>query len=223
MYHYLLFDLDGTLTDSAEGITKCMQYGLSFVGIEEPDLKKLEIFVGPPLRATSRAVYNLSQEQAEYCLQKYRERYGSVGLYENRAYEGVVELLAELQAQPCKPVLAICTGKPEVYARPIAQRYGLAPYMQDIIGCDLEGRLDQKRLVVGESFRRLGIDSPDQRQRTLLIGDRKEDVVAAHAWGIRCLGVGYGFGGYDELATAGVDDYVATVAELRETLLRWLE
>ncbi len=222
MFHYLLFDLDGTLTDSAEGITKCMQYGLSFVGIHEPDRKKLEVFVGPPLRATSREVYGLTAEEAELCLQKYRERYGSVGMYENRAYDGMAELLAELRADPRRPVLAICTGKPEVYARPIAERYGLTPYLDDIVGCDLEGKLDQKRLVVAETFRRLGIDE-QEKKRAVLIGDRKEDVLAAHACGIKCLGVGYGFGSFEELSAAGADFYVPTVAELRKELFLCLE
>lgn len=218
-YRYILFDLDGTLTDSAEGITKCVQYGLRAVGVDEPDLKKLLVFVGPPLRDTAMKYYGLSREQAESCIAKYRERYEKTGIWENGAYPGVTGLLKELYRSPDRPTLAICTGKPEVYARPIAERYGFAPYLADIVGCDLAGRLDEKRLVVAAALQRLKISTPQQRQQTVLVGDRKEDVIAAHANGIACIGVGYGFGSREELTSAGADLYVETLTALRKELL----
>ena len=220
MYKYILFDLDGTLTDSAEGITKCVQYGLKALGIDEPDLTKLLVFVGPPLRDTAMKYYGLTQEQAELCITKYRERYEKTGMWENKAYDGIAELLRDLKAAPSAPVLAICTGKPEVYAKPIAEKYGLAPYMTDIVGCDLAGKLDQKRLVVANALQRLGIGTPEQKARTVLIGDRKEDVIAAHANNIACIGVGYGFGSYEELHAAGADIYAATLTDLRKELFK---
>lgn len=216
MYHNLLFDLDGTLTDSAEGITKCVQYALQSAGIHEPDLQKLYPFIGPPLRASFEKYYGFTSKQAEAATQKYRERYHKIGIYENKPYPQILELLQFLHAH--KLTLAMATGKPEVYAVPIAQRFSFAPYLTAITGSSLDGRLDNKALVVAESLRRLNLITPRQKEQTLLIGDRKEDVLAAHANNIKCIGVGYGFGSYEELTDAGADYYAATVGDLKTLL-----
>lgn len=212
MFHTLLFDLDGTLTNSAEGITKCVQYALKDAGIDEPDLNSLRKFIGPPLRASFEKYYGFTPQQAEKATQKYRERYHNIGIYENEAYPEILALLHKLYAQ--KITMGIATGKPEVYALPIARRFGFAPYLSTITGSSLDGKLDDKALVVAEALRRLDITTAEQKQHSLLIGDRREDVLAAHANGIKCIGVGYGFGSKDELLAAGTDYYAATVAEL---------
>lgn len=216
MYQNLLFDLDGTLTNSAEGITKCVQYALASMNIHEPDLTKLYPFIGPPLRASFEKFYGLTPQQAEAGVIKYRERFSTIGMYENAAYDGMLDLIRDLSAQGF--TMGMATGKPQVFAIPIAQRFGFAPYFKAMVGSSLDGKLDNKALVVAEALRQLGITAPQQKSATVLIGDRKEDVLAAHANGISCIGVGYGFGGYDELHEAGADGYAATISDLRQLL-----
>lgn len=218
MYQNLLFDLDGTLTNSAEGITKCVQYALASMNIHEPDLKKLYPFIGPPLRASFEKFYGLTPQQAEAGVVKYRERFAKIGMYENAAYEGMPELVRDLAQAGY--TLGMATGKPQIYAVPIAQRFGFAPYFKAMVGSSLDGSLDNKALVVAEALRQLGITTSEEKQATVLIGDRKEDVLAAHANGISCIGVGYGFGGYDELCKARADGYAATIGDLRKMILK---
>ncbi len=217
MFHTLLFDLDGTLTNSAEGITKCVQYALHDAGIDEPDLNSLRKFIGPPLRASFEKYYGFTSRQAEAATQKYRERYHNIGIYENEAYPGILDLIRSQHAASI--TLAIATGKPEIYALPIAQRFGFAPYMSAIVGSSLDRRLDNKALVVAEALRRLSRDSAEDKPHILLIGDRQEDVLAAHDNGIKCIGIGYGFGSLNELSEAGADYYAATIPELQKLLL----
>lgn len=112
MFQNLLFDLDGTLTNSAEGITKCVQYALRAQNIEEPDLKKLEVFIGPPLRDSFIKYYGMTREEAEAGVEKYRERYTDIGIWENKVYPGIMELLADLQQDGRR--LGMATAKPEV-------------------------------------------------------------------------------------------------------------
>ena len=218
MWQNLLFDLDGTLTNSAEGITKCVQYGLHSLGLEEENLQKLEVFIGPPLRASYMKYYGLTREEAEAAVAAYRVRFEKVGWKENMAYPGIEELLQALHQQHYR--LGICTGKPEYFAVPIARRFGLQPYLETITGSTLDGKMDDKAQVVQLALKRWQLTSPEAKARTLLIGDRREDVLAAHANGIACLGVGYGFGSQAELEEVGAEGYVATVDQLRSYLLQ---
>lgn len=217
MFQNLLFDLDGTLTDSAEGITKCVQHALSSFGIQEPDLKKLYPYIGPPLRESFQKFHGLSPEEAELGLKKYRERYETVGIWENRVFPGMLDLLAELKEQGFR--LGMATGKPEVHALRIAKRFGLSAYLTDISGCGLGPKDDGKIEVVAAALKKWGLSTPCAKASCLLIGDRKEDVISAHACGIACLGVGFGFGSREELEDAGTDYYVLDIAELRTFLL----
>lgn len=217
MYRNLLFDLDGTLTDSEEGITKCVQYGLRAVGIEEPDLKKLRSFIGPPLRDSYAKYFDLNNDEINTAIAAYRERYTDTGIWENRLYPGIPELLRDLRAAGYK--LGMCTGKPEPFAVRIAERFLIHQYLDDISGAALDGSKDEKALIVKTSLKRLDLRSPRDMAQTVLIGDRREDVVAAHASGIACIGVGYGFAQDDELEKAGADQYAPTVEALRRIFL----
>ena len=217
MYKYLLFDLDGTLTDSSEGITKSVQASLRAIDIEEPDLSKLFVFIGPPLRESYKKYYHMNPEQVAACLKIYRERYDAVGKFENRAYPGIVELLQDLkQAGFC---CVMCTAKPEFYAIPIAEKYNLAPQLQGVYGATLDGKMDNKALVVANALKGMGINSEAEKAQAVLIGDRKEDVLAAHANGIACIGVGWGFAAPGELESVNVDEQIATIEELRQRFL----
>lgn len=218
MYQNLLFDLDGTLTDSAEGITKCVQYGLKALGINEPDLSKLLVFIGPPLRASYIKYYGLTPEQAEFGVEKYRERYTDTGIWENRVYPGIMELLEELKTAGRR--LGMATAKPEVFALRIAERFHFSDYLDDITGCSLDGSTDNKELVVAKALEKWNITAPEQKAQTVLIGDRREDVLAAHANGIPCIGVGYGFAAPGELQKAGAEHYAPDMKALRALLLK---
>lgn len=218
MYQNLLFDLDGTLTDSAEGITKCVQYGLKGLGIDEPDLKKLYVFIGPPLRDSYMKYYGLSREQAERGVEIYRERYTDIGIWENRVYEGMLELLKDLQGAGYRCGMA--TAKPEVFALRIAEHFGFNDVLCDISGCSLDGKTDKKSMVIADALEKWNITTDEEKAKTVLIGDRREDVLAAHANGIACIGAGWGFGSLEELEDAGADGYLHTVADLRKYLLK---
>lgn len=216
MYQNLLFDLDGTLTNSAEGITKCVQYALKHMGIDEPDLTKLYKFIGPPLRASFENYYGLTAEQAEAATAKYRERFHNIGMYENELYPGIPELLQYLTN--CSATLAMATAKPQVYAIPIAEHFNMAHYFKAMVGSSLDGKLDNKALVIAEALRQLGAETAETRAKTIMIGDRRDDVIAAHANNIKCIGIGYGFGSYEELTSAGADYYAATITDLQKLL-----
>ena len=217
MFQNLLFDLDGTLTNSAEGITKCVQHALHSFNIDEPNLEKLNVFIGPPLLDSFIKYYGLTPEQARLAVDKYRDRYTDIGIWENKPYAGILELLQALQQDERK--IGMATAKPEVFAVRIAERYGMNPYMEDITGCDLEGKMNDKALVVAKALEKWNITTPEQKAKTFLIGDREHDVFAAHANDIPCIGVGYGFAHPGELTAAKVDYYAEDMTALRKLLL----
>lgn len=123
MYNTILFDLDGTLTDPKEGITKCVQYALSHFGVEEADLEQLTKFIGPPLQYSFMTYYGFDEEKAQKAIEKYRERFSTVGIFENGVYEGIKDMLNELKK--IGKVLAVATSKPQVYAEKILEKYDL--------------------------------------------------------------------------------------------------
>ncbi|MBQ8418650.1 MAG: HAD hydrolase-like protein [Phascolarctobacterium sp.] len=218
MFKNILFDLDGTLTDSSEGITKSMQAALRAIGIDEPDLKELYKFIGPPLRGSMIKFYGSSPEEVNTALEVYRERYTRVGWAENKAYPGMVELVRDLQAAGFRT--GMCTAKPEFFAVPIAEKFGYKPYLETITGSTLDGSMDDKAQVVELSLQKWNISTEADKETIVLVGDRREDVLAAHANGIKCIGVGYGFGSYEELSEVGVDFWVETVEDLRQFFLK---
>lgn len=218
MFKNILFDLDGTLTDSAEGITKCVQYALAAQGIDEPDLSKLEVFVGPPLRASFQNYYGLTKEQAEASLWKYRERYEKLGIWENKLYPGIKELLRDLHKAGYR--LGIATGKPEPHAIKIAEHFGIAPYLDMVAGTALDGSFDDKKIVMANALARWGIYSSEAKAETVLIGDRDQDAISAHVNGVKCIGIRYGFAKPNELEEAGADIILDTVEDVYRYFLK---
>ena len=214
MNKYILFDLDGTLTDSLLGITRCIQYALKKSGVEEPDLEKLKSFCGPPLRVTFKGNYGFDDAKAERAVAYYRERYIDVGMWENAAFPGMVELVRDLKSagRHC----AVATSKPENFACMIVAKYGFMLHLDTCCGCSLDGKTDAKWLVVREALRRLHVEDLSE---AVLVGDRYNDVEAAHKCGIKCIGVGFGYGGKQELADWGCDYYTETVEDLRRLLM----
>lgn len=206
---YLLFDLDGTLTDPKEGITRCFQYALEAAGIIENDRDRLTWVIGPPLMDSFMQGYGFSKEQAEEATAKYRERFIPVGWKENRVYPGIAEVLAKLRAAGFH--LALATSKPEQLAGVIMEHFCLEQYFEVIGGASMDMSRIKKVDVIEYVLKQLGVTD---RSEVLMIGDRKYDIEGARLAGLHSLGVLYGYGDQKELSEAGADAVVATVEEL---------
>ncbi len=221
MKKYLLFDLDGTLTDPKVGITTCVQYALRSFGIEEPDLDRLEPFIGPPLRDSFQKFYGFSPEQAEEAVAKYRERFQDVGIFENQVYDGIPQMLRTLQSKGIH--LAVASSKPEVFVRRILEHFQIDQYFEVVVGSELDGTRDNKDEVVREALGRLSGEQPVALEDVYMIGDRSYDVEGARALGVESVGVTYGYGSMEELKEAKADYIVRSVEELQKFLLRGSE
>lgn len=211
MYQYLFFDLDGTLTDPREGITKSVQYALAKMGIDEPDLTKLEPFIGPPLIDSFMEYYGFSLEQARKGVDYYREYFRVKGLYQNRLFDGASELLAFLKEHG--KVLAIASSKPEPFVREILQMFRVDGYFDYICGSTLDEKRTKKEEVIEELLSRMNLSEKD-RSRALMIGDRRHDVEGAAVFGIPCLGLSMGFAALGELEAAGAVAVVDSMEEI---------
>lgn len=212
MKEILLFDLDGTLTDPKEGITKSVQYALKHFGIEVTDLNDLLCFIGPPLIESFQMFYGFSEEKALEATVKYRERYKDIGIFENGIYDGILELLSACKKAGKK--LCLATSKPEIFAVRILERYGMAEYFDEAVGSTLDGSINTKDEVIREAFRRLNINSEEEKLRVIMIGDRKHDIIGAKKCGISSIGVRFGYAEEGELEEAGADYIVSNVEEL---------
>lgn len=220
MKKYFLFDLDGTLTDPKEGITTCVQYALHSLGIEEPDLDRLESFIGPPLKDSFMEFCGMDEEQAQAAVKKYRERFNDKGLYENEIYPGIAPMLQMLSEKGFR--LAVASSKPTVFVEKILEHFGIRQYFKVVVGSELDGSRTSKDQVVMEALRQLFGAKPILYHEVYMIGDRRFDVEGARAMKVESVGVTYGYGGMEELREAHADYIVESVEELREFLLREL-
>ena len=209
-YQNVLFDLDGTLTDPREGITRSIQYGLSKMGIDEPDLSKLEHFIGPPLLQAFMATYGFDEARAWEAMGFYRERFAVTGLYENHVFDGVTPLLEELVGKVRQ--LFISTSRPQLYAREIARHFDFARHFKVIYGSELDGTRTHKVELIRHLLTEQGLD-PAQ---TLMIGDRKHDLIGARENGLDAAAVGYGFGSFEELSAFAPTYHFQTLAQLHQ-------
>lgn len=221
MKKYLLFDLDGTLTDPKEGICTCVQYALASFGIEEPDLDKLEPFIGPPLKDSFMKYYQMDEAKAQEAVEKYRERFREKGIFENKLYAGIPEMLRALNSKGM--FMAVASSKPTVFVRQILEHFEIAKYFKVVVGSELDGTRSRKEEVVSEALRQLFDQRPVEKNQVYMIGDRSFDVEGAHAMGIEAVGVTYGYGSMEELKEAKSDYIVRSVEELQKFLLRGTE
>lgn len=209
MFDYILFDLDGTLTDSGLGITGAAQYALRQMGIDVPDRKSLSYCVGPPLTDVFMEKFGMTAEQASETLRHYRRYYGEKGLFENEVYPGMEELLQKLSAAGKK--LIVATSKPEKFAVIILEHFGLARHFDLIAGASMDESRYRKNEVIRYALDRAKIRDMD---KAVMVGDRKFDVEGAREFGIKCIGVTYGYGTKEELMEAGADFIAESVAEI---------
>jgi phosphoglycolate phosphatase len=208
-----LFDLDGTLTDPREGITRSIAHALHRMGLEPPPLDDLCFAIGPPLRGSlGKLLGTESREAIERALAHYRERFADVGLFENSPYEGIAEALAALRGEGA--TLFVATSKPKVYAERIVRHFGLDAHFEAVHGCELDGTREAKRDLLEHLLATHAID----RARAVMVGDRDVDMVAARHHGLGALGVTYGYGGREELLGAGAHALCEVPAEIPAAL-----
>lgn len=216
MLHTILFDLDGTLTDSREGIVNSVKYTIEKLGGPVPDPQTLLKFIGPPLQESFMEHCGYSREQAIEGVRLFRERYVPVGQYENEAAPGMREVLERLKARGY--LLALASSKPEELCESICRRFGFTPSLSAITGSPV-GADWEKADVIREAMRRLRLTDAD-KPSILMVGDRKYDVLGARACGLACVGVEFfGYAAPGELAEAGAAAVVQTAEELEQYIL----
>lgn len=198
LYKYIFFDLDGTLTDPGEGITKSVKYALSKYGITVDDRSSLYSFIGPPLFESFMKYYGFSKEKAFEAVSYYREYFAETGLFENRPYEGIYDVLDRIKESG--RIMVIATSKPEIYTERILERFSLSQYFDFTAGATLDSSRVNKNDVIAHAMKISGADNPKE---ILMIGDRSHDALGARDNGIDCAGVLYGYGDRDELEAAG--------------------
>jgi Predicted phosphatases len=209
----MLFDLDGTLTDPAEGITNSLIHALSYYGIKVADRTSLYTYIGPPLLDTFSKGFGFSPERAVEAVQKYREYFAVSGLFENSVYGGIPELLKTLYT--AGRTLIVATSKPEPYAVQILNHFGLSQYFTAVCGSNMDESRSRKGEVIAYALSRTGIAD---RSRAIMTGDRMHDVVGAKECGVASCGVLFGYGSRTELEQAGADYIAADVQELGRIL-----
>ncbi|GAA0177497.1 HAD family hydrolase [Clostridium sediminicola] len=209
MYKHILFDLDGTLTDSKYGIIKSIQYALSKEGIEQVELKDLQKFVGPPLKESFMEYYSFDEETAERAIDNFREYFKDKGIFENEVYIGIPELLSYLKNKGY--CISIATSKPTIFAKKIIKHFKLEKYFLKIVGSNLDGTRTSKGEVIEYLLKELDVKNTD---KIVMIGDRKHDVLGAKMNNLHSIGVAYGYGCIEELESAGANYIVESIDEL---------
>lgn len=210
---YILFDLDGTVTDPFLGITKSVAYSLNSFGIEVESLDELKKFIGPPLVDSFQEYYGMTYQQSVLAVEKYREYFSATGLYENKVYIGLEKMLQRLLDEG--KILYICTSKPQVFAKQILKHFQLEKYFQGVYGSELDGTRNAKKDVISYCLEQENLDSHD----CIMVGDRKHDVIGAHENNMPCIGVLYGYGDLEELNDCYCDKIVNDFYELEECLV----
>lgn len=212
-YEVILFDLDGTLTESGPGIVNAVEYTLQKYGIDEPDKEKHKRFIGPPLKVSFMKYYGFTEENVAEAVAVFRSYYHEKGIYENSAYPGTRRMLADLSSRGYR--LAVATSKARPMAEIVIPRFGLADHLEGIYAAEMDGRFGTKSAVIEHAMEEMGVTD---KSKVLMIGDREHDILGAKACGIDSMGVLYGYGSRDELEAAGADMIADTVEDIVKTL-----
>lgn len=212
MYDLILFDLDGTLTNPEEGITKSVQYALEGYGITENNIDNLRRFIGPPLVDGFMGFYGMNREDALGALARYRERFSEVGLYENELLEGCEKLLKDLKEKGKK--LALATSKPHIYAKKILEHFDLIKYFDILVGAEFDGTRNDKADVIKEVLKQAG-----EYNNPVMVGDRMHDIIGAKKNNIPCIGVTFGFAVEGELEENGAIKIADSMENLFDILV----
>jgi phosphoglycolate phosphatase len=192
-YINILFDLDGTLTDPYSGITNSVKYALNKFDIIEENKTKLKLFIGPPLEKSFLEYYNFDKNDAKTAVEYYREYFSEKGIYENNLYEGIDTVLNELNIRNKNCIIA--TSKPEIFANQITEYFNINNYFKYIVGSNLDGTLSEKEDIIKYIIEKYNLN----KDETIMVGDRKYDIIGANKNGIDAIGVLYGYGTKEEL------------------------
>ncbi len=238
-FNNVLFDMDGTLTDSGPGVKRCVQAALESCGITENDQEKLNRFMGPPLNYSFHTFYGMNEEQIKSAVEKFRSLYDDEGIWENSPYPGTIAML-----QRCKEeglLLAVASSKPQIHVERVLERFAMKEYFDVVVGSDISREVDGKILasdkeqIVADALEQLyelekkrnenvGSEVAEDResfhQRTVMVGDRRFDMEGAKKNGVYGIGVQFGYGSDEELLTAGADALAADNEVLTEMLLQ---
>lgn len=213
MFKYLLFDLDGTLTDSQEGLFKSFQYALAAYGIDEQNPENLKRFIGPPAHFAFCEFYNFNEEDAICAVEVFRERFSKKGIYENKLYPDVFDMLKNLKDNG--KTIALATAKPEHFAKIVIDYFDIAQFFDCVVGAAMENKDHSKVNIIKQVLDTLSVDLSE----AVMIGDRKFDIEAAKICGIKTIGVEYGYAPKNELKQCGADFLVSSVKDLEALLL----
>jgi len=208
----ILFDLDGTLTDPKEGIVNSILYALDKLEIQEKHINELDAFIGPPLRDSFKKRYNLSDELADKAMTLYREYFSEKGLYENEVYTGIEELLGFLYSHKYK--LFVATSKPTLFAERILRHFNLDKYFIETIGSNLDNTRTDKTEIISHVVSTYNL----QTNNSVMIGDRKHDIIGAKNNSMRSIAVTYGYGSLEEISLHKPDFIVNSCGELKSLL-----
>lgn len=213
MYKYIFFDLDGTISDSSEGITKGIQKALRKMGIPADDRNELRKYIGPPLKYSFTTFEGFNDEQCEEAIRRYRAYYSTIGLFENVPYEGIDRLLKQIKESGRK--IAVTTSKPEKFTIQILEKFGILQYFDVVAGATMDEKRGEKCDIVAYALEQFG--NPD-RTEAVIVGDTRFDAEGAAIVGIDCIGVLYGFGTEEELKKAGAKYIAPTVEDIYQFL-----
>ncbi|MGG4201781.1 HAD family hydrolase [Peribacillus frigoritolerans] len=213
-YKVILFDLDGTLSDPKVGITKSVQYALQKMNIVEPDIDKLECFIGPPLQVSFAEYYDFDEKNTQKAIELYRERFKEKGMFENELYSNIALLLKSLKEQQF--TLVVATSKPTVFAEQILKYFNIDQYFELIVGSNLDGTRASKTEII-----QYILDKYQEHKLSdfIMIGDRKHDIIGANNTGINSIGVTYGYGSFEELSHSNPTHIVKSVSQLKDILM----
>lgn len=207
MKRVVLFDLDGTLTDSSKGILASITYMLKNLELEVPDEEVLRTFIGPPLSLSLGNLYGMDKEAAQKATLIYRDYYAAYGILQLEVYPGIAETLAELSENY---TLGVATSKPTPYAQQIINNLNFTPYFNGIFGADMEGKREGKAAIIKDAL----IDLAVKPEEVIMVGDREFDIKGARENGVDSIGVLYGFGNRRELEQAGANEIVQLASEI---------
>lgn len=210
---HILFDLDGTLSDPFEGITRCLRHALSELGREVISQDDLRVRIGPPLRHTfADLLASDDQELIERAVAHYRERFFSVGLFENELYDGTTDMLASLKRDGHR--MFIVTSKVASAASRIVEHFGISRYFEHVFGSELDGRFDDKAELIKHVLETRGLSASE----CVMVGDRSHDILAANSNHMRSIGVEWGFARDGELVSSGATMVCASPLRLRDSI-----
>ena len=215
MKQVIFFDLDGTITDPMEGITNSVAYALAAYGISVEDKNTLCKFIGPPLKESFIRYYGFDNEKSEAAVWKYREYFKEKGIFENKVFAGVLEMLEHLKAAGKKVILA--TSKPTPYAIRILEHFGLRQYFDDVQGSNMDGTRVEKAEVIAYAMKQNDVTDPAV---AIMVGDREHDIIGGKRCGMETAGVLFGYGSEEELEAQGADYIVADMKALERLLMQ---